>query len=332
MAEPLRLGILSTASINALAVLGEAPRVGGLRVQAVASRSLAAAEAYANRHSIPQAYGSYEELLEQPYLDAVYIPLPNSLHAGWSLRALEAGKHVLCEKPMATSTKEAETLLRAQRKSDLVLMEAMHYRHHPLARGVEAAVRGGEIGDMREAHASFCQWLPGDRHIRYSRRLKGGALNDLGCYTVDAVRWLAGCDSARVESASLGMMHTGVDHTARARLRFSNGVRASVHATFRHLFPVEFNARGTRGSLRVFSPFLPVAPLGPLRLPVARAWVRAGLLLRPLLPGSLETSYFHQLRAFRDGVRGGGLPLTSAEACLATARIMDAIRRKARVP
>lgn len=339
--ELLRLGILSTAGINTMAIFNVIEKVDGVRLQAVASRNLTDAEKYANKHDIPQSYGDYQDILDLPYIDAAYIPLPNSMHAEWAMKALRAGKHVLCEKPMAVSVKEAQELLKEQKKSGKVLMEAFHYRYHPLAQKVEEMTRGGELGDVVEVGASFCTWLPGSKHIRYSKELKGGALWDLGCYTVDAVRWIAGCDEAKVTSAEMKMMpvcvrertgrRTGVDHTTRANLQFANGIKANIHVTFKHLFPIELKITGTRGSLRVFSPFMPVVPAGrKLRLPVYQMWLKKGMLLKPYVFPS-EPTYYYQLCAFRDAILAKQQPVTSPEACIVNTKINEAIRHKTKI-
>lgn len=329
--ESLRLGILSTAGINTMAIFNVIKKVDGFRLQAVASRDSAAAEKYANERGIPQSYGNYQDILDLPYIDAVYIPLPNSMHAEWAIKALQAGKHVLCEKPMAVSVGEAKALIEAQKKTGNVLMEAFHYRYHPLALKVVEMVREGQLGDVMEVSASLCTWLPGSKHIRYSKELKGGALWDLGCYTVDAVRWIADCDEAKVTSAEMKMMHTGADHTAKAELQFTNGIKATIHVTFNHLFPIELRVKGTRGSLWVLSPFMPVVPAGKkLRLPVYQMWLRKGGFLKPYVFPSQPT-YYYQLCAFRDAILAEQQPVTTPEACLANTKIIEAIRHKTNI-
>lgn len=327
--NPLRIGILSTAGINTMAIFNVIDRVEGMRVQAVASRNLAAAEKYANKHGVPQAYGSYDEILEFPFIDAVYIPLPNSMHAEWTIKALEAGKHVLCEKPMAVSVKEGQDMLKAQKKSGKILMEAFHYRYHPLALKVEEIVRGGDIGDVTEVNTGFCQWLTGSNTICFDKNLAGGVLWDMGCYCVNAVRWLAGCDDADVTAAEMKMMRTGVDHTASASLVFSNGVKANIYTTFKHFFPVNLIVKGTRGSLYVFAPFNPVvAATKNVRIPIYRMTVKRGVVPKPYFFPT-EATYTYQLCAFRDAILHGKKVVTSPQDCLANTKIIEAIKNKA---
>lgn len=329
--DPLRLGIISTASINTMAIFNVIDRVEGVRAQAVASRNLAAAEKYANKHGVPQAYGNYQEILNLPFIDAVYVPLPNSMHAEWTIKALEAGKHLLCEKPMASSVKEAQDMIKAQKKSGKVLMEAFHYRYHPLALKVEEIVRGGDIGDVMEVNSGFCQWLPGSNKIYHDKNLAGGVLWDMGCYCVNAVRWLADCDEAEITSADMKMMRTGVDHTTRATLEFKNGVKANIYASFRQLFPVNLVVKGTRGSVYVFAPFVPVVPAAKnIRIPVYRMTVKRGILPK-LYFFPVEATFTYQLRAFRDAVFEGKEFATTAQDGLANTKIIEAIRKKAGV-
>ncbi len=327
--NPLRLGILSTAGINTMAIFNVIDRVEGMRVQAVASRNLAAAEKYANKHGVPQAYGSYDDILNLPFIAAVYIPLPNSMHAEWTIKALEAGKHVLCEKPMAVSAEEAQDMLRAQKKSGKILMEAFHYRYHPLALKVEEIVRGGDIGDVTEINTGFCQWLTGSNKVGFNKNLAGGVLWDMGCYCVNAARWLAGCDDAAVTSAEMKMMRTGVDHTARASLEFSNGIKANIYTTFRHFFPVNLIVKGTRGSLYVFAPFNPViAAAKNVRVPIYRMTVKRGVVPKPYF-FPMEATYTYQLCAFRDAIRDGKNFTTTGQDGLANTKLIEAIRVKA---
>ena len=326
--NPLRLGILSTAGINTMAVFNVVERVKGMRVQAVASRNAQTAEKYANKFNVPQAYGAYDEILNLPFIDAVYIPLPNSMHAEWTIKALEAGKHVLCEKPLASSVKEVQDMIKAQKKSGKVLMEAFHYRYHPLALKVEEIVRGGDIGDVMEVNSGFCQWLPGSNKIYHDKNLAGGVLWDMGCYCVNAVRWLADCDEAEIISAEMKMMHTGVDHTTRATLEFKNGVKANIYASFRQLFPVNLIVKGTRGSVYVFAPFVPVIPASKnIRIPVYRMNVKRGIMPK-LYFFPVEATFTYQLRAFRDAIVEGTSFPTTPQACIANTKIIEDIMKK----
>src|SRR4249920_97039 len=188
--QMLRIGTLGSSRISSPALIEPAARVPEVTVAAVAARDLARAEAYALRHGLEGAYGSYEDLLTDPDIDAIYNPLPNSLHGPWTLRAIAAGKHVLCEKPFASNSGEAAQVADAASASGLVVMEAMHYRYHPLTRRL--AELAAELGPVRQLQCwtSFAIANPGD--IRYDFALGGGALMDGGCYALDCLRLLGG--------------------------------------------------------------------------------------------------------------------------------------------
>ena len=176
----LRLGILSTAHINRLVIAGarESDRV---EVTAVGSRDLSRAEAYAREWGIERAYGSYDELLADPDVDAVYNPLPNSMHVEWSIRALEAGKHVLCEKPLSRRPDDVERAFDVADREGRILTEAFMYRHNPQTARLKELVDGGTIGDLRVVRAAFSFTITDDANIRLAADLDGGALMDVGC-------------------------------------------------------------------------------------------------------------------------------------------------------
>jgi predicted dehydrogenase len=184
------MGTLGTARITESALLEPARHVPDVTVTGVAARDKVRAEAFALRHALPAAYGSYDELLADPDIDAVYNPLPNSQHGPWTLKAIAAGKHVLCEKPFASNTAQAEQVAAAASASGLVVMEAMHYRYHPLVQRLRELV--AELGPVRhlQCWTSFVISDPAD--IRYDYDLAGGALMDGGCYAVDCLRLLGG--------------------------------------------------------------------------------------------------------------------------------------------
>jgi predicted dehydrogenase len=191
-AHRVRIGILGTARITGKALIEPARAVPSVSVAAVAARDPARAEAYAKTHAIPAVFGSYEELLASPEVDAVYVPLPNALHAPWTLRAIAAGKHVLCEKPFTSNAAEAVQVATAAKASGLVVMEAMHYRYHPLVRRLASLIADGAIGTPSHAQA-WTSWPVRDpADIRYDFALGGGALMDGGCYAIDCLRLVAG--------------------------------------------------------------------------------------------------------------------------------------------
>jgi xylose dehydrogenase (NAD/NADP) len=246
----MRLGLLSTARINELLVAG-ARRAAEVEVVAVGSRERARAEAQARALGIPRAHGSYEALLADPDVEAVYVALPNSLHVEWSVRALEAGKHVLCEKPLSRHPREVEGAFDAAQRRGLVLAEAFMWRHHPQAHRLRELL--GEIGELQLIRASFSFLLAGGGDIRLSRALDGGALMDVGCYCVSAARLLAGEPTA--VSAQQVQGGDGVDVRLGGLLRFAGDVLATIDCGFDLAARDELEVAGTRGVLLLDDPW-----------------------------------------------------------------------------
>ena len=192
----LRFGVLGAARITPAALLKPARSHPEVRVDLVAARDPSRAAAYASKHRIPRVADGYEAVVTDPDVDAVYIPLPNSLHAEWTLAALEAGKHVLCEKPFTSNTAEADRVAAAAElaaeRHGLVVMEAFHYRYHPLAQRMQQIVESGELGAIRHIEAWLCAPIPNKSDIRYQAELSGGAMMDMGSYVVHWARLLGG--------------------------------------------------------------------------------------------------------------------------------------------
>ncbi|MFA9480351.1 Gfo/Idh/MocA family protein [Phycisphaerales bacterium AB-hyl4] len=225
MADRLNWGILGTGNIARQFAEG----VSGARrsrVCAVGSRTREAAAEFAKAYAVERSYGSYAELLADDAVEAVYVSLPNSMHAEWTIRALEAGKHVLCEKPMATSVAEAEQMFDASAKADRILVEAFMYRSHPLTQAVVREVRSGAIGKLQLIRTSFCyRTRKIEGNIRFDAELAGGALMDIGCYCIDLACLLADAEPTSVNAS--GHVHeTGVDERAVGTLAFENDVLA----------------------------------------------------------------------------------------------------------
>jgi D-xylose 1-dehydrogenase (NADP+, D-xylono-1,5-lactone-forming) len=249
----LRLGLLSTARITA-EILAGAERSGGVEVVAVASRDLSRAEAYAREHGLARAHGSYDALLEDGEVDAIYVPLPNGLHHEWTMRSLEAGKHVLCEKPYSRRPAEVEEAFDAADRAGLVLMEAFMYRHHPQTRVVADLVTGGAVGRLRTIRSSSGFVLrAGD--VRSDAELDGGALMDVGCYCVSGSRLLAG-EPERVYGEQV-VGETGVDLAFHGTLRFPGDVVAQFDCSFVQARGQRLAAVGEEGKLVVETPFRP---------------------------------------------------------------------------
>lgn len=226
-AAPVRLGLLSTARINEH-ILPAARACEDVVVTAVASRELSRAERYAADHGIPRAFGSYQEMLDADGLDAVYISLPNQAHVEFSEQALRAGKHVLCEKPLARTRAQAERAFRAAEQAGRVLTEAFMYFHHPQTSRIKSLISSGAIGPLRLIRAAQSFRVDDSGDVRLSRQLEGGALMDVGCYCVHLARYLAG-EPSRVYGEQR-CNDDGVDLTFSGTLRFPDDVIAQLDA------------------------------------------------------------------------------------------------------
>jgi predicted dehydrogenase len=287
----------------------------------VAARDPARARTFAAAHGIPRVLDSYQALVEDPDVDAVYLPLPNGLHGRWTLAALAAGKHVLCEKPFTANAAEAEEVAAAAEASDLVVMEAFHWRYHPLAQRMVDIVRSGELGDVRHVETAMCFPLAKRSDIRWQPSLAGGALMDTGCYAVHWARTLVG-EEPEVTGATAKLRAPGIDRFARVELRFPSGATGRVTASMWSSRVLQLSARveGSEGTMSVLNP---IAPQYGHRLTVRTTAGRR----REKVAG--ESTYVHQLRAFVAAVRDGAPTLTPPSESVANMRVLDAAYRAA---
>jgi xylose dehydrogenase (NAD/NADP) len=248
----VHVGLLSTARINRK-ILAGAAGTDEVDVVAVASRDGERARAYAAEHGLARPHGSYEELLADPGVDAVYISLPNSLHVEWSIRALEAGKHVLCEKPLTRRPDEAERAFDAADRAGRLLMEAFMWRHHPQTKQLAELVADGSIGELRLVRSAFTFPLTELANIRLQRALEGGSLMDVGCYCVSAARLLAG------EPERFGALQTlapsGVDVRFAGALQHAGGVLAHFDCALDLPDLSRLEVVGSEGSIVVSDPW-----------------------------------------------------------------------------
>jgi len=312
----VRWGFLSTARINRR-LLAAAEKIDAAEVVAVASRDSDRAEAYAVEHGISRSHGSYEALLEDSEVDAVYISLPNSLHVEWSVRALAAGKHVLCEKPLTRSPEEAEHAFDAAERAGCILMEAFMWRHSPQTAKLVQLVEGGVIGELQLVRATFSFPLEGRRNIRLEPDLGGGALMDVGAYCVSAARLLAG-EPERVYGEQV-IGDSGVDVLFTGMLRFSRGVLAEIDAGMYLPRRDGLEAVGTEGSLVISDPWLAQR----LVLHLRRGESREEIALPPADPYRLE------LENMCAAISGGARPLLGREDAVGQARVLDALYQSA---
>ena len=325
MPEAVRLGILGAARIAPFAVLKHARRLDGIDVVAVAEeyhpeRHL---RRYAKRYEIPQTYRSFDALLANPDIDAVYIPLPISMHADWCIRAIEAGKHVLCEKPLAANARDAERVLRASHGKGLVVAEAMHFRYHPLVRRVRQIICDGKIGDIERIDASFSAYWP-FTDFRFDYAMGGGGTIDMGCYPIGFIRAVTEEEPVVVD-AEAGLYGALIDRWMRATMQLPSGggVRLFVGMRCRKLLSVSMNIRGSRGSISILNFIKPEVYH---RLKVrTKDGVR-----RERVPGG--STYAAQLEAFIEAIRTGTEPITNISDAVKNMRVIDAVYLAAGLP
>jgi predicted dehydrogenase len=306
---PIRFGLLTTANINRH-VLATRSEDAPYRFVAVGSRDQARADAYAREWGIERGHGSYEDLLADDGVDAVYIALPNRLHHEWTMRALAAGKHVLCEKPYTRNPPEVEEAWSEAGRRGLLVMEAFMWRHNPqTSKLVELLPR---IGELQEIHATFSFRLAEDVNVRLLGDLGGGSLLDVGCYCVSGARLLAGREPDRVYAEAV-YGRGGVDESFAAVLRFGD-VLATLHSGFRSESK-SLAAVGSEGKLSTFDPWRssdPVVRLNGEEYAVERI-----------------SSYRLQVENFVAAIRGEAEPLLGKEESLGQARTLDALLRSA---
>jgi len=320
----LRIGILGAAHIAPLALVKPAKENAEVVVAAVAARDASRAQAFAAQHGIPQVHDSYDALIADPNLDAVYNPLPNGLHGRWTRAALAAGKHVLCEKPFTANAAEAREIAELAANSDRVVMEAFHYRYHPLNRRAEEIIASGELGKLERVEAAFCFPLPKFSDIRYNYSLAGGATMDAGCYAVHMVRTFGG-STPEVVSAQAKLRDPQIDRAMTAELRFAAGhtgrLRCSMWSS--RLLQISAHVVGEHGELRVFNPVIPAL--------FHRLSVRSSDGRRvERFPH--RASYAYQLDAFAAAVLRGEPVKTTPEDAIENMTVIDAIYRAAGLP
>src|SRR3954462_5058631 len=250
--DAVKWGIVSTADINRKVIPGakESPKV---ELLGVASRDAARAQAYAHEWGVPRSYGSYEELLADPEIEAVYISLPNTMHVEWSIKALEAGKHVLCEKPFTRHPDEVTEAFDVADRTGFLLTEAFMWRHNPQTKRLQELVAEGAIGELRLIRSAFSYGLYDETNIRLRTELDGGALMDVGCYCISGSRLLAGEPERVWGEAWYGP--SGTDWVFTGTMRFPGEVLATFDCGTGLPFRHELEAIGSEGSLFLDDPW-----------------------------------------------------------------------------
>lgn len=319
--------MLGAARIAPAALIKPAHAVDEVEVAAVAARDRAKAQAFAERHGIPVVHAGYEALLADPTLDAVYVPLPNGLHEQWAIAALRAGKHVLCEKPLTSNSAQAVEVQKVADETGLVVMEAFHYRYHPLAARMAEVAHGGEIGRIKRVETAMCFPLPRFGDIRYDYGLAGGALMDAGCYAIHCLRLLSPSTPTVTRAHALPFQRDGrVDRAMTAEFDLGNGATGRIRASLWSSALLDLGATviGERGTLKVRNYVMP-------QLFTGFKLTKDGRSHRERFGG--EPTYVHQLRAFAAAVRGeAGGNLTPPADSVTTMTLIDDVYRAAGLP
>lgn len=344
MSSSLRIGVLGAAKISPPALLTPALETEGVEVVAIAARSRSRAQAQADEFGIERVYDTYDEVLADPDVDAIYNPLPIVSHLEWGLKALAAGKHLLQEKPLTSNAAEARSLVEAADAAGLVMMEAFHWRFHPLAERLRELLHERVIGDLTSVEAAFSVPIDPTDDVRHAYELSGGALMDLGCYPAQWVRFAVGAEP-EVVSATMVQGRPGTDIITDIELRWpATGDRAEITGAIHTAMDADAQRRadldivGTLGRIHVVNP---IAPHHGHRLTVTidegkHSEREHGERTHGEREHSEEvegrTTYHHQLEAFRDAVLHGGPRLTGGQDSIATMELIDAAYLSAGLP
>ena len=320
----LRIGVIGAARITPDSLIKPAAGNAEVVVSAVAARDPDRARAFAAKHGIARVHDSYDALIADPDIDAVYIPLPNNLHGRWTLAAVAAGKHVLCEKPFTANAEEAREVAAVTAGSDRVVMEAFHYRYHPMTLRIEEIIASGELGTLQRVEAALSFPVPKSSDIRFQYPLAGGALMDAGCYPIHMLRTFGG-GTPEVVAAQAKLRGPSIDRAMTAQLRFPAGHTGAISCSLWSSSLLKVSARviGDRGELRAFNPLMPQY--------FHRLKVRSQQGRR-VERFDHKASYAYQLDAFADSVlRGAPVRTTPADA-IENMTVIDAIYRAVGLP
>jgi predicted dehydrogenase len=334
--DPVVWGVLGASHFAMMAAIPAMQKAPLVSLRAVASRSLDKAQQAARTAQAPRAYGSYEELLADPEIEAIYNPLPNNLHVPWSIKAAQAGKHVLCEKPIALTAAEAEELARVQQETGKVIAEAFMVRYHPQWQKARELIEAGRIGTLRAVQTAFSYDNPDLGNIRNQREVGGGALYDIGVYAINTARLLFGSEPLRVVGICELDERSGCDKLSSAILDFGSG-QATFTVGTQHVPYQRVHAFGTKGHIELEIPFN--APHNrPCKVRIDDGFVGApDFTVAESSDDRAETlaiepanHYALQWQAFSQAIRSGKAPLNDMPSAVANMRVLDALFRSAR--
>jgi predicted dehydrogenase len=324
MHEPLRFGVLGAAKIAPAALIRPCTEGDEAVVVVVAARDKSRAEQFARQHGIARVADDYAAVVRDPEIEAVYNPLPMSLHAEWTMAALRAGKHVLCEKPLAANAREARQMVEAAQAAGLVLAEAFHYRYHPVFERILAIVHSGQLGRLRRVEGRFTVAIADTNDLRHRFETAGGATMDLGCYPLHWLRQVTG-EEPRVVRAQAREGNPHIDLTMTAELVFPSGVTGAMHTSMApdEPFAASLSIEGEAGSLWADNPMAPHNG--------HRITLRVGNIETTEQLDS-QTTYRHQLVAFVAAVRSGVRLPTGGTDAIGNMELIDAVYRAAGMP
>ncbi len=325
--EPLNWGIIGAASIAVEKMIPAMQKAQAVRVGALASRDHVNASRLAKGLGIPKAYGSYDELLADPEIEAVYIPLPNHLHVPWSLKAAEAGKHVLCEKPIALTAAEAQTLIDARNRTGVLIQEAFMVRVHPQWLRVRELIEAGHIGRLRAFHAVFTEMNADPNSIVNKAAFGGGGLYDIGCYPVTTARFVFGAEPTQVIALTDVDPTFRVDRLASAIMAFPDGAQASFVSSTQLVLYHGVQIYGTSGRIVLENPFNP-PPDEPCRIFIDDGSKLANASARAELVAPVD-QYMIQVERFSEAIRTNGPQAVPLEDSVQNMRVMDALFQSA---
>ena len=318
----VRWGIVSTAQIGRYVFIPALRATRRGELVAVAGRDPGRSAAFAGDLDIPEVFDSYDAMLASDLVDAVYLPLPNTMHEEWVLRAAECGKHVFCEKPLATTAAAAQRMVDAARRHGVLLWEAMVFRYHPQTLRLRRLLDAGAIGDLRHVHMRMSFNLPRGDNIRWQPELAGGVLMDVGCYLITVARWAAGSEPTHVSATWQLDPEHGVDRHLGLLLTFPGSVVATLYGGFDGLTSPGAHLSGSGGSLHIEQPTHPYEESAyTLTTPAATERVDLHHGVRAFTPA---------LDHFHDCLLDGATPLLDARDAILTLRVMEAAQEAAR--
>jgi len=311
----LNWAVLGCAAIAKSSVIPGIQKAANARLYAISSRGASAKlTEFKEKFNPVKAYTSYDELLEDPEFDAVYIPLPNSLHYEWTIKAAEKKKHVLCEKPLGISAREVEEMFEAARSKGVVLMEAFAYRQSPLTKKVKELVDDGVVGRLKYIDSHFCINLRNRDDIRYKKDLGGGATYDVGCYNLNVIRYITGKEPLAIYATGEIGPASGVDESSCIMLEFDNDVKATSYSSFSAAFRSEYTVMGDEGVIHVPAVY---NQSGEIKITIRNAEGSREMLI------NCPDNYMLEIEQFGRCILNGEEPLISFEDSYNNAKVID---------